>query len=464
MKKILFALCAAMLMGLSAFAADGTQEIRLIQDDAQVHLVTKVYSIKNLTRASEILGFVKAAVIRYYKKSNVRALNASPKDQFLIVTTADKFIPYVDQIISVLDRGTKSDKFGSKVKDSGFKWKVYYPKYRPASELMVAADTVLTGVGNSYAENNTLWVKDDSDSVEYAMDWVRYFDRPVPQVKFTFRYYLVRDSTLRDIGIDYLSWKNGPGMNLLDLAFSNGKFSWDRALNTMNMLFNSASWSTFGCFTAPAFDMSFVRLLQQSGSAKVAATADITMVNAQEQASLSLAPTYSALVKNPETHASSVSTVALTDFQINVYLPTICFFTEKGDLNEYGWIPSTEEFYSRNKGSVIFSYDMFSSDSVEANNYGVQIGSSLSTTCSHKTINLGREQMLSYGCREYDVEQTTGIPFLCNLPVLKYIFGTTTTIQEKDYMFVTVEANLVHPEAPAPSVADAKKSTQKPKK
>ena len=39
-----------------------------------------------------------------------------------------------------------------------------------------------------------------------------------------------------------------------------------------------------------------------------------------------------------------------------------------------------------------------------------------------------------------DVEQTVGIPFLCELPVLKYIFGTTTSNAETIHYFVTARA------------------------
>ena len=42
--------------------------------------------------------------------------------------------------------------------------------------------------------------------------------------------------------------------------------------------------------------------------------------------------------------------------------------------------------------------------------------------------------------RSSDVEQTIGIPFLCEIPVLKYIFGTTTTNTEINRFFVTVRA------------------------
>ena len=60
------------------------------------------------------------------------------------------------------------------------------------------------------------------------------------------------------------------------------------------------------------------------------------------------------------------------------------------------------------------------------------------------------EKLLASYVREQDVEQTIGIPFLVKIPVLKYLFGTTTSLKERTYIIVTAEANLVHPNGQAP--------------
>ena len=305
MKKQLFSLLAAAAMAWPAFSAEETRTVHFIQDDAQVKTTTKVYNLKNV-QASDIMTFIDAAAHRYWMNSQVRAVNfPAAKQQSIIVTTGDKCIPYIDQIVSVLDRPSKKDGFGSAVAGTGNTWKTYYPSHRAVEDLTLYADVMLSGMGRVYAQNGMLWLKDDLEDVDYALDWIKYFDRPVPQANVTFRYYAVRESTLRDIGLDYLAWKNGPGMNLFDFAFSSGRIAWDRVFNTaLNLTGNSAfGWAYGGIFTAPAFDMSFVRLLQQSGEAKVVATASLTVVNNQDFASLALVPTYNGIVKDPDNHA-----------------------------------------------------------------------------------------------------------------------------------------------------------------
>ena len=48
--------------------------------------------------------------------------------------------------------------------------------------------------------------------------------------------------------------------------------------------------------------------------------------------------------------------------------------------------------------------------------------------------------------KENDVEQTIGLPILCRIPVIKYLFSTVTSIKERTYVIVTAEAILLHPE------------------
>lgn len=449
MKMQLFSLLAAAALVVPAFAAEETRTIRLIQDDAQKQMATKVYRLKHL-KASDITPYVDAACRRYKGTSQVRSLNAGKDNQSIIVTTAEEFLPYVDQVISVLDRGTKKDAFGSAVYGPGYKWKVYWPKYRHGKDLQLPADVMLSGTGSHYADNGALWIKDDLDDVDYALEWVSYFDRPLPQAQVIFRYYSVRESTLRDVGIDYLAWKNGPGMNLMDFAFNSGRIAWDKILSNASNAGSAISWAYGGIFTAPAFDLSFIRLLQQSGGAKIVASATINVLNNQAPSTIVLTPTYNAQVKDPDDHTSSVVPLeGAPEFNVTISAPTICFFTEDKDVNDMGWIPADKAFYARNNGSFIFACSVNSTDPVEANNFGTQIASTANTFTDWKTIHFGREQVLTKAVREFDVEQTIGVPFLCQLPVLKYIFGTTTTMKEKNYIFVTVEANLVYPDTVA---------------
>ena len=45
-------------------------------------------------------------------------------------------------------------------------------------------------------------------------------------------------------------------------------------------------------------------------------------------------------------------------------------------------------------------------------------------------------------------EQTIGVPFLSDIPILKYLFSTTTTSREKTRFYMTVSAELLNTAPP----------------
>ena len=47
------------------------------------------------------------------------------------------------------------------------------------------------------------------------------------------------------------------------------------------------------------------------------------------------------------------------------------------------------------------------------------------------TLGTGTEKLLATYVRENDVEQTVGSPFLIKIPVLKYLFGTSSKRQQR---------------------------------
>ena len=91
---------------------------------------------------------------------------------------------------------------------------------------------------------------------------------------------------------------------------------------------------------------------------------------------------------------------------------------------------------------MIFDYSLYFKAVVERGN----IGSELSNTAlfsGSSTLAFGKEKILAVYEKENDVEQTIGLPILCRIPVLKYLFSTVTSIKERTYIVVSAEAALV---------------------
>ena len=46
------------------------------------------------------------------------------------------------------------------------------------------------------------------------MNWLQTLDRPVPQVQVSINVYEMNENDFKELGIDYVAWKNGPGAQL----------------------------------------------------------------------------------------------------------------------------------------------------------------------------------------------------------------------------------------------------------
>ena len=205
----------------------GIRTIRLLQDDGQVRIVSKVYELKHL-KATDVRPFVEAAVKRYSASSNVERVNyPQAKRQMIIVSTGEDFIPYVDDLVSGLDKPGKTGKSGSLIQGTGITRITYVPNYRAAEDIvrLINEGTMGTPEGRAFLnkDTNTIYWKDDNEAALSVLAWVKYLDRPVPQVNLRLNYYEIRESKLRDIGLDYLAWKNGPGVDLFSAGFNGGK-------------------------------------------------------------------------------------------------------------------------------------------------------------------------------------------------------------------------------------------------
>ena len=476
-KHILAALLTAGIAGAPLLYGQTPEDqeirtIRLLQDDGQVNIVSKLYELKHV-KATDIRPFVEAAVKRYSAASKVDRVNyPSEKRQMFIVSTGEDFIPYVDDLIAGLDRPGKEEN-GSVIKGTGITRITYVPNYRAADDIvrLINEGTINTPEGRAYLnkDTNTIYWKDDEQAALATLAWVKYLDRPVPQVNLRLNYYEVRESDLRDIGLDYLAWKNGPGLDIFSAGYSAGKvFSTESVVKLVSGAAKLAdltkhftnSWGYGAFFTAPQFDLSFVRVLQQSGNAKLAAHADLTFVNTPvyDTAALNahlpkvytatLTPGYENIQKDSDdrTHIVKGADSKLT---LSVINPVICFGASQEETAPNGEIPSSQEFYAADNGGVVFAYKLLSETVTERSNRGDELGNT-SNVSGELTLGFKTEKLLATYVREQDVEQTVGIPFLVRIPVLKYLFGTTTTIKEKTYIIVTGEANLVHPNGETP--------------
>lgn len=448
--------CAAVLLAAGAltlpFAANAeekVQKITFIEDDAQKNMASKIYYLK-YTKAADIAPFIRSAAVRYTKDSNVSSINDPSRNrQMLLVSTGIKLIPYLDKLVAALDRNAKFDKY-SNITGDGIAVGYYQPTYRAAVsmlEVMVGGDVASGPQDGSIrfdATRNLFYFKDTPATVADIKDKLAWLDKPIPQSRIELTVYELRDSDLQDIGIDYLAWKNGPGMNLFEVGYNalNMQIAEKIVESLANHgaeLFGSTSLGFGGFYTAPAFDMSFLRILQQNGKATIASSASLLVSNVRNKVfTVNFAPEYQNIEKDAD-HISSVTVGGDSSLSVSLYNTLIT------------------------AGGVVKSNYIFkNSNVVERNNMGVEL-TEVEEIKSKATLPFNKEYVIASWTRTAEVEQTIGVPFLCELPVLKYIFGTTTKNKETIRCFVVARSvPVVYNENMAPgTVAEFDKISKK---
>ncbi len=423
--------CAAVVIAAGALslpfmakAGEKVQKITFVEDDAQKNMASKIYTLK-YTKSADVAPFVRSAVIRYCRESNVSTVSDTERNrEMLIVSTGINMIEYVDKIVAALDRNAKMDKF-SNIEGNGIATGTYQPAFRATQSML---DVIEKGEVYSGAEDgkirldtkrNMFYFKDTPATVDDIKTKLSWLDKAIPQCRIELTVYELRDSDLKDIGIDYLAWKNGPGLNLLSFGYNASKVKIAEELVEQGIeLLGSSTLGFGGFYTAPAFDMSFIRLLQQNGKATISSSAGVVVSNTPgKEFSVGFAPEYQNLKKD-EDHAASVSVGGDSSLTAKLYETTIT---------------------AGKDGSVSFNYQLENRNVVERNSMGAELTESEYFSAG-TTLPFNKEQILAVWDRTATVEQTIGVPFLCELPVLKYIFGTTTENTEVTRCIVTARA------------------------
>ncbi len=421
-------LAALAIFAISAVQAEEkVQKITFLEDDAQKVMTSKIYKLKHM-KAADLAPFVRDAVTRYTTDSKVAPLvDTNANCQMLVVSSGEDIFPWIDEIVKVLDRPSALNKYGSGITGNGIYHGYYKPQYRSAESML---EILINSQLASPAEDGTVsldpqtgmfYFKDTPSIAAVIKDRLTWLDKPEPQAAIELKIYEVRDSDLRDIGIDYLAWKNGPGMNLLSagydvLSMKVSEKIVEQLAATGIDLAGSFNYGFGGMYTAPAFDMSFIRLLQQNGKATISSTAGLTVTNQPGQTfTATFAPQYQNITKD-DSHRAAVSVAA--DASLNMQF---------------------SDTVITGGGTVNFTYLLTSANVVERNHMGAELTERTESGAA-VTIPFNQETVLTSWNKTAIVRQTIGVPILCELPVLKYIFGTTTKNMETISYVVTAKA------------------------
>jgi len=440
-RKLLLGIAALGILGAGAVQAqtvDGVKNIRINEDRDQRWMVSKVYELKNI-RQDDITPWILGAVQRYNPGSIVNRLNYKAGDKhYIIVTTGKDMMPYVDQMVASLDRPcANKDEKNSIVDGSGIYNYTYRPKYRGNDAMIttVIRDTRSDGFGWYQADNNLFYFKDSKSHGELEMKWLQSIDRPVPQMSIKLNVYTISDEDFKELGLDWLNWKNGPGASLFGAGYDYMKYQGTSELVSQTL------GSMSGFMVAPQFDSTYIKMLQEKGKARNATSGNLTVINDYSSSDTSkykitFTPNYEAIQKDSSRWISVGSESGVTTYNLYLTYPTVCF-GQAGDksniLKATFNLTVTEAIDQTN----VVNSNNGSTTSVQNVAYNYQ------NFATSSYIAAGSEKLLATYTKDHQVKEVLGIPYLCDIPGLKYIFGSTSQSTVHDRVFVTVSAEPV---------------------
>jgi type II secretory pathway component GspD/PulD (secretin) len=449
---------AAFTMLALAVGSVSAQEVRTLtinKDRAQKYMGTKVYQLKHV-KAGDITPFLLGAVKRYNVNSDVQRLGYQHgKKEFVVVSTGIKMLPFVDEMVQKLDRPCNStDQMGSIIDGDGIYRFVYCPKYRADNGMLNIMNNGGIGSGDGIAyldtATNMFYWKDSKSDGSSVLNWLKILDRPLPQVRLCMNVYEVSENNFTELGVDYVSWKNGPGADLLGAGWEYTNFKsitdFSEVQNKLNLLAKGADMGASGLggfMVAPQFDATFLRMLAQKGKAKIATSGTLTVLNdftsadpgadnfAGAKYKIRFTPNYQSISKNEERNIS----VGGQDLDYYFYLRNpIISFGDKADVKTAG------------QAAVFMAgWQLLINSKVEQSNDGTNVINQ-QTFRSYLTLATGTEKLIGTFTKEHEVKQNNGIPFLCDIPVLKYLAGATANSKTHTRVFVTIKVEPVTPE------------------
>ena len=209
-----------------------------------------------------------------------------------------------------------------------------------------------------------------------------------------------------------------------------------------------------GFFFAPQFDASFIRMLSQKGKAQVTNQASLTVSNSDTQSyRILFNPQLQNIVKSNNDQTSvTVSNLNLPEGYTQLFLridqPLVNIHY---GASQPGY-PASETFsvsayqpgdYVQHPGTVFFGYSIQSASVVERSNTGEELVD-INVMESSVLLDLNREFILGQWNSVQEVEQTIGVPWLSEVPLLKYLFSTTTTSKENCKIYLAVTPRLLN--------------------
>ena len=451
MRKLILlpALLLALVMCRTAGAADTDSAEFAAPDEVKTHVVKvlrttnkaqtnryvpKVYDFQHANPYDVLRFIVRVAQIEegawfvYGKPENPDDPDSVKGGKVAMVAPLYQ-LPYIDELMKVIDRTGLTT-------SSGDKAYYYRPKHRHVDDssfvdviTAVLAPNRSSGDQVADSEVNGFLFYDSPSGIEDVKRWLPIVDQPPPQVMIEATVYEINVENDDALGLDYVSWKNGPGRDL----FTFGAFHEKERIARLNGVYAEpmftnglGDFETRGHYSSYYLDLpsEFFDFLVTKQKARVMTSAKAVTRNGEPALLVASDHIFYWKVTDPaydrEVNGAKV-TREFSDAEAGVFLALSPVIGEEGvnlgiDLD-------------------VVSHTGFTSDGQPQ-----LVSRSFDTVLR---IQDGQEIILGGYDRQMTIQQSNKIPFLGSLPVIGWLFGGEENLVKKRKVVVALSATIV---------------------
>ena len=437
---------------------DETKAIHFIRDNNDPFVITKTYELKH-AEPYGLRSYLNAVIHakRVDKNSpSVTAVKFNDGRKFLIVSAeAYRFTPSeqgqsIDEIIAQLDApGLNAS--------SGRPKFIYYPKISTAANLKkMLMDAGASGVDTEFDSGidvllvdgglNALFVAAPFWSWKQISERLAWYDRPVPEIEFSYKIVEIFAENDDRIGLDFQNWKNNDGA---DLFSTGGRYRNNWSATFAGNVNNSGASKTEYFNFNPKWNTKYIDFLTSTGRAKVLTEG---MLSAKNRKTSSISIGSGLFYDDVSTSVEAGNTADLTSsFKGKKELPEeIAPSMQKG-----------KKQLTKVDNSFRFSLDILdpvvTADSttltVRAENISLMGWKSsgeprLNSSKVETSIQIGHngKDFIIGGLKKYEVVRgVAGLPLLKDLPLLGWLFSTETESTKKSHVVIIAHARYSTP-------------------
>ena len=349
----------------------------------------------------------------------------------------------------------------------GFQMFIYMPKFVPARNLK----PLIENLGMNINDVTELWQGSDIVAYDPDLNWLIFdvtnyscyniarmmskFDVPIPQVRLKIKVYELDSENDSRIGLDFQSWKNNEGVDFFSLG--------GRYRNNWAAAYGGGWGSGFGSERTsyfnfnPKWNTRYIDLLASKGKARVVHSGELVVRN-------NTAATFSRTTQIFYMDASQPAPGSSTtpDLGVGAYKlisSIIGKVIAKGDDLPVGkgnqQITTKSAGYGFtmrvNNASVNLDETRFNVTLNNTSLLGFQSnGTPRISTGNAVTLDVslphGKDSFVIGGLHKKEVVTSkTGIPWLCEIPYLEYIFGSVSTSIKHTELIVAAQCEWDSP-------------------